>query len=78
MKRLGWLQYFVWVPVFGILVGAGALAAQAQIIFSYKYVRHGQSRTYNSCTYFGRTGFVSVPADAGQCPWLRFPMMGGR
>lgn len=77
MKRLRWFHCFAWVPVLCVLIGIGAVASRTQFLFSYGYTRDGHNRIYNSCTYFGRTGFVTIAADADECRWVRLPIMGG-
>lgn len=80
MSRLRWLRFFVWVPLFGLLLGLAAVAARTQILFAYRYTGGSglQGRHDTRCTYVGLSGSTTLAAEAGRCAWFRLPLAGGR
>lgn len=69
---------FLWVLVpFGLWL-AVSIWGTPHLVTSYRFHDNGARwnpqvhRVYIDCTYWGALGTVTVLAEQGRCPWIRF------
>ena len=72
------LSYFLWIIVPLALYGSYHLYGLPHVIWSYRWIDHGQGhdpfafRHYTECTFVGPYGAFTVYPGDGSCGWLRF------
>lgn len=69
---------FLWVLVpLGLWIGV-TVWGTPHIALSYRFLNNGDrynpraERHYVDCTYYGYAGAITIGADNGACPWIRF------
>ena len=78
MRTLTYASLFLWVLSPLALYGAYNAFGTPHIILSYSFTTTGSQydpfadRIYYECTFWGATGWQTVPAQAGKCGWVRF------
>lgn len=71
------IALFVWLLVPAGLCLAVIFWGTPHLALSYRFYDNGDvynplaTRTYISCDYLGLSGWHTVPATAGQCPWIK-------
>ena len=69
---------FAWILVPAALWAVFVLWGSPHLALSYRFLDNGDrwnplaTRYYVDCTYYGALGAITVPADLGTCPWVRF------
>ncbi|MEM7530454.1 MAG: hypothetical protein AAF416_22945 [Pseudomonadota bacterium] len=69
---------FTWLLIPLGLWLAVTLWGTPHLVWSYRFYDNGDPhnprapRHYINCTYLGWAGAITVPADRGHCPWIRF------
>lgn len=68
--------FFLWILVPLGLWLAVALWGTPHVMGTYTYAgssyRPPEHRYYQTCTYYGWAGAITVSATDGQCSWIRF------
>ncbi|MEP2640067.1 MULTISPECIES: hypothetical protein [Alphaproteobacteria] len=70
------ILYILWIlPIAGFWL-AITIWGTPHVVGTYTYAgsRYLQpaERHYTTCTYYGWTGAITVPATHAKCPWVRF------
>lgn len=71
-------RLFIWILVPAAIWAVFVLWGSPHLVLSYRFHDNGDrwnplaERHYTQCTYYGALGAITVLAERGSCPWVRF------